>query len=336
MIQRRTFLSGSACAAALTHAYLLPGQANAAGASTPTVNKTARFVLGFPAGGSLDSIARLLAERVKGGYAPTVLVENRAGAGGRIAMDLVKASEPDGATIVMAPASLMVIYPHVYKRLSYDPFKDFAPVSTLCTFQFGLSVGPAVPAQVRTVQQFAQWCQANPGQASFGSPGEGTMAHFAGVLIGRTLGLNLTHVPYKGGAPAIQDVVGGQIAASINVLSEPLPFAKEGRIRVLATTGAARSPFLPDAPTMREAGFRDFDIQEYFAAWVSPRTPPAIVNALAEQIREAVATKELQEAYAARAFLPSAVGPRELDAMVRADHDKWAPIVKSTGFSIDS
>lgn len=333
MIQRRDLLAGSACALAAAAA---PGVLAQATTQAPTLNKPARIVLGFPPGGSLDSIARLLAERLKGGYASVVTVENRAGAGGRIAMEQVKAAEPDGSQVVIAPASLMVIYPHVYRKLSYDPFRDFVPVSTVCTFQFGFSVGPAVPAEVRTIAQFAQWCKANPSKASFGSPGEGTMAHFAGVMVARAMGVNMTHVPYKGGAPAIQDVVGGQIAASINVLSEPLPFAKEGRIRVLATTGAARSPFLPDAPTMRDAGFKDFDIQEYFAAWTSPRTPPAVVNALAEQIRAAVATKELQEAYAARAFAPSAVMPRELDAMVRADFDKWAPVVKSTGFSIDS
>lgn len=329
MIQRRALLAATSCAIAVPQVLAQP-------AVRPTVPKPARIVLGFPPGGSLDSIARLLAERLKGGYAPVVTVENRAGAGGRIAMDLVKASEPDGGLIVMAPASVMVIYPHVYKRLSYDPFKDFTPVSTVCTFQFGLSVGPAVPADVRTVQQFAQWCHANPSMASFGSPGEGTMAHFAGVMIARAAGMNLTHVPYKGGAPAIQDVVGGQVAASVNVLSEPLPFAREGRIRVLATTGAARSPFLPEAPTMREAGFRDFDMQEYFGAWLAPRTPPAVASALAEQIRAAVATRELQDAYAARAFLPSAVSPRELESMVRSDYDKWAPVVKSTGFSIES
>lgn len=332
MMQRRDFIAGTALAAAAT---AVPG-VRAQAASSPTLNKPARIVLGFPPGGSLDSIARLLAERLKGGYAPVVTVENRAGAGGRIAMDLVKAAEPDGSLIVMAPASLMVIYPHVYKKLSYDPFKDFAAVSTVCTFQFGFSVGPAVPAEVRTIQQFAQWCKANPSKASFGSPGEGTMAHFAGVMVARAMGIPMQHVSYKGGAPAIQDVVGGQIASSINVLSEPLPFAKEGRIRVLATTGPARSPFLPDAPTMRDAGFKDFDIQEYFAAWTAPKTPPAIVNALADQIKAAVATKELQDAYAARAFAPSAVTPRELDAMVKADLDKWAPVVKSTGFSIDS
>lgn len=332
MLQRREFVIESACAVALAR---VAQPALASGAGQPALNKTARFVLGFPAGGSLDSIARLLAERVKGAYAPTVLVENRAGGGGRIAMDLVKAADPDGSTIVMAPASVMVIYPHVYKRLSYDPFRDFAPISTLCTFQFGLSVGPAVPSEVRTVQQFAQWCKANPSKASFGSAGEGTIAHFAGIEIGRAAGISLTHVPYKGGAPAIQDVVGGQIAASVNVLSEPLPFAKEGRIRVLATTGSARSPFL-EAPTMREAGFRDFDIQEYFAAWAPPRTPAVLINALATQIKEAVATRELQEAYASRAFVPSAVSPSELGAMVRSDFDRWAPVVKATGFSIDS
>lgn len=330
MMQRRTLLAASVCSLAA------PAVLAQSAAATPTVNKTVRILQGFPPGGSLDSVTRPLADALRGRYAPTVITENRSGAGGRIAMDAVKAAEPDGSLLVIAPASLMVIYPHVYKRLSYDPFKDFTPVSTACTFQFGFSVGPAVPAEVRTIQQFAQWCKANPSRASFGSPGEGTMAHFAGVMVARAAGIDLQHVPYRGGAPAIQDVVGGQIAASINVLAEPLPFAKEGRIRVLATTGSKRTPFLPEVLTMREMGFPDVDIQEYFAVWAAPKTPQPIVSALAEHIRAAVNTPALQETLAARAFLPSAVTPGELEAMVRADFDKWAPIVKSTGFSIDS
>lgn len=327
MLTRRTLLASTGLA--------LAGTVPTARAQATSIQKPARIVLGFPPGGSLDSITRPLAEKLKGTYAPVVIVDSRPGAAGRLTMDLVKTSEPDGTTVTIVPASLMVIFPHVYKKLGYDPFKDFAAVSTVCTFQFGFSVGPQVPADVKTIQQFAAWAKANPDKAAFASAGEGTMAHFAGVMVSRAIGVDLRHVPYKGGAPAIQDVLGGHIASSINVLSEPLPFAKEGKVRVLATTGPSRTTFLPDVPTMRDAGYRDVEIQEYFAAFVAPRTPTPIVAALAEQIRAAVATKDMQEALTARAFQPSAVSPRELETMVRADHDKWAPIVKSTGFTIE-
>lgn len=326
MITRRQFAAAALASAATPYAF----------AQVATISKQANIVLGFPPGGSLDGITRLLAERLRGSYSANVVVENRAGAGGRIAMEVVKTANADGSFFTIIPASLMVIYPHVYKRLSYDPFKDFSAVSTVCTFQFGFSVGPAVPSNVRTIQDFAQWCKANPSRASFASPGEGTMAHFAGVMVGRAAGINLTQVPYKGGAPAIQDVVGGHISSSINVLSEPLPFAKEGRIRVLATTGSARSPFLPEAPTMREAGFPDLDIQEYFAAFLPAKTPASIISPLAGQIRTAISAPDLREAFASRAFQPEAIAGSDLERMLKADYDKWGPIVKSTGFSIDS
>jgi tripartite-type tricarboxylate transporter receptor subunit TctC len=331
-LKRRTLLA-SAAAAALPAPRLALGQP---AAGPTTIAKPARIVLGFPAGGSLDTIARLLAERLKGTYAPTVTVENRAGAAGRIAMEAVKAAEPDGSMITMGPASVAVLYPHVYKRLSYDPLKDFTPVSTVCTFQFGFTIGPLVPAEVRTAQQFAQWCRAHPKDAAFGSPGEGTMAHFAGIMVARALGLDMQHVPFKGGAPALQAVVGGQVAASINVLVEPLPFIKEGKLRALGLTGPARATYLPDVPTFVEQGYREVEVQEYFAAWLAPRTPAAIAGGLAQALRNAIRTRELEEAYAARAFAPAFSTPQELDRMLRADLERWAPIVRSTGFSIDS
>jgi tripartite-type tricarboxylate transporter receptor subunit TctC len=329
-LTRRTVLAGAAAAAALPATQLVFAQ------QSTVIQKPARIILGFPAGGSLDTIARLLAERLKGSYAPVVTVENRAGAGGRIAMDFVKGSEPDGTSITMGPASVAVLYPHVYKNLSYDPVRDFTPVSTVCTFQFGFTIGSMVPAEVKTPEQFAAWCKANPRDASFGSPGEGTMAHFAGLLVSRALGLTMQHVPFKGGAPALQAVVGGQIAASINVLVEPLPFIKEGKLRALGVTGPHRAVYLPQTPTFVEQGYRDVSVEEYFAAWLAPRTPAPIANALAELLKKAIQSKELEEAYAARAFAPSFSTPQELDRMVRADIEKWGPVVKASGFTIDS
>ncbi|MGV3569922.1 MAG: tripartite tricarboxylate transporter substrate-binding protein [Ramlibacter sp.] len=326
-LNRRTMLAGAA--AAIATPFVLAQQ-------TTVIQKPARIVLGFPPGGSLDTIARLLAERLKGTYAPSVTVENRAGAAGRIAMEHVKASEPDGTAITMGPASVAVLYPHVYRNLSYDPLRDFTPVSTVCTFQFGFTIGPMVPAEVKTPQQFAAWCKANPKDASFGSAGEGTMAHFAGLMVSRAMGLDMQHVAFKGGAPALQAVVGGQIAASINVLVEPLPFVKEGKLRALGVTGPNRAAYLPQAPTFVEQGYRDVSVEEYFAAWLAPRTPASIANGLAEQLKKAIQTRELEEAYAARAFAPAFCTPQELDRLVRADLEKWGPVVKASGFTIAS
>lgn len=327
---RRSLLAGAAAAAAL------PLVARASTPQKTVIAKPARIVLGFPPGGSLDTIARLLAERLKGSYAPAVLVENRPGAGGRIAMDLVKASDPDGTAITMGPASVAVLYPHVYKRLSYDPVRDFTPVSTVCTFQFAFTIGPMVPAEVKSPEQFVQWCRENPKDASFASAGEGTMAHFSGMMVSQALGLKMQHVAFKGGAPALMAVAGGHIASSINVLVEPLEFIKGGKLRALGVTGAARAKYLPQVPTFVEQGFREVAVEEYFAAWLAPKTPPAIANGLADALKKAIQTPELEEAYAARAFAPSYSTPEELDRMVRDDIEKWRPIVEASGFSIES
>jgi tripartite-type tricarboxylate transporter receptor subunit TctC len=328
-ISRRTLLTSAAAIGAAA----IPA---AAVAQRTTVDKTARIFVGFPPGGSLDTIARLLAERLKGSYAPTVLVENRAGASGRIAMEAAKAADPDGSTIVLAPASVAVLYPHVYRRLTYDPLKDFAPVSTLCTFQFALTAGPMVPSAVGSLSQFAQWCKLNPAQAAFASPGEGTIAHLAGLMIGRAFGLSLQHVPFKGGAPALQAALGGHVAASINVLFEPLQFIKDGSLRCLAVTGPARAAQLPHAQTVVEQGHRDLEIQEYFAAWLPPRTPPTIAQALAVDLARALNTNELKEFFAQRDLTAIPSTPQGMDRRIREDLERWKPIVRSTGFTLDS
>src|SRR5690606_21204576 len=247
MNSRRHFLAVSAAGFG---AAALGGLPLPAGAQT--VSQTARMVVGFPPGGSIDAMARLLADRLSGDYAPTVIVENRAGAGGRIAANFVKDADANGSILTLMPISLLAIYPHVFKDLAYDPLVDLSPVASTGSVQFALSVGKAVPESVKTAADFGEWCKANPEQATFGSAGSGNMAHFAGTMIADALGAKLTHVPYKGEAPAIQDVIGGQIAAGVNVLSAPLPFALEGRLRILATTGDTRAESLPDVPTMVE------------------------------------------------------------------------------------
>ena len=289
MFSRRRFIAASAAASV---AALAPSVR----AQTPVVNKTARIVVGFPPGGSTDVVSRLIADRLRGVYAPTVIVENKPGAGGRIALEAVKNADADGSAMILTPASMLVIYPHIYKKLAYDPFTDFAPVTSVCAFPIGFSVGPMVPESVKTVADFVAWAKANPKSAAFASPAAGSMVHFTGVMFNRAAGLDMTHVPFKGGAPAIQDLIGGQIASSMNVLSEALPQHKAGKLRTLATSGAQRSPFMPDVPTFVESGYKEIVAREWFGILVPAKTPADIITKLNAAILHALKSKESPKA----------------------------------------
>jgi tripartite-type tricarboxylate transporter receptor subunit TctC len=202
------------------------------------VDKPARIIVGFAAGGSLDTIARVIADQM-GGYAPSIIVDNRPGAAGRIALEALKASPADGTVFILTPASPLVLHPYIYKKLNYDPINDFAPITTVGRVGYDLAVGPKVPDTVKTIQDFVAWCGANPKDAAFGSPGAGSGHHFAGVMFAQAANLDMVHVPYRGAAPAVQDVLAGQIASNISV-GLHIPLHREGKPRILATAGAAR------------------------------------------------------------------------------------------------
>ena len=293
---------------------------------------THRMVVGFPPGGSADTVARLLIEQLKE-YAPTWIVENRAGAGGRIALEHVKSAQPDGMTMIVTPASMMVLYPHVYKNLSYDVRADFEPVSTVCSSAFSLTVGPKVPTAVRSIEDFIGWCKANPKDASYGTSGAGSMPHFAGVMLARAAAFEFVHVAYKGAAPAIQDLLGGHIAANLSVISTPLASIQAGQLRSLATTGAMRSPFLPDVPTLVEAGFKDLAIEEWLGVFLPPKASEPIKGKLNAAIRAAVRTKSFKESLAKFAFNEGGESSVEFAATIRADLVRWQPIVAASGFT---
>src|SRR3954453_11342666 len=216
MITKRKFLSLS-CATGL--ALILPGMRR--GAAAQTHQNTARMLVGFGAGGAIDVIARMLVEGMKN-YAPSFIVDNRPGAGGRLALGVLKSGPTDGTTMILAPASNFAVYPHVYKTLGYDAFGDFVPVTTVCSFPFLITVGPMVPAEVRTLADFVKWSAANPKQASYGTAAAGSMLHFTGVTLARTGGFEFVHLPY-GGPGGIQDLIGGRIAATISPIRPALP-----------------------------------------------------------------------------------------------------------------
>ena len=214
-----------------------------------------RIIIGFPAGGGTDVTGRILAERLRLPYASTVLVENKPGAAARLAGEYVKNAEPDGSVLLYTPDFPITVYPHSFRSLNYDPVRDFTPVSPITKSMLTFNIGPAVPASVKTLSEFVRWAKANPDKAIFATTAAGGTPHFVGVMLANESGVVMTPVHYRGGAPALQDLLGGHVPASVNPVSEVISVAQQGSVRILAVTGSQRSKFLPDVPTMRELGY---------------------------------------------------------------------------------
>src|SRR5262245_60219176 len=326
MLSRRCFVTASASAGLAS----LLGP-SAAIARAQTLAKTARLLVGFPAGGSLDVLARLLVDNMKG-YAPSLIVDNRSGAGGRIALEALKIGDPDGSLLALTPGDQVTLFPHVYQKLNYDPLKDFIPVTTVCTFPFLLAIGPMVPANVTTLAQFIDWCRANPKLATYGSPGAGTRPHFLGVALARAAGFEFVHLPYRGGALAMQDLLGGQIPATISVFATSYPHVRSGSLRAVAITSPQRSQLLPNVPTAREAGYAAMEAVEWFGLFVPAKTPADIVAALHACVHEALQTDAVKSGMAKQAFDVGATARDDFDALIRTDTDRWGEVVKASGF----
>ncbi len=298
--------------------------------------ETLRIITGFPPGGTSDTICRRVADKLAPGYAKVAVVENRTGAGGQIAVQAVKAAAPDGNTVLQTPMSMLGVYPHIYRKLPYDPVADLMPVTLGCTFDFGFAVGPQVPATVRNIPEFLAWCKANPSLANFGSPAAGSVPHFIGVLMGKQAGVDLKHVPFRGTQPAILDMIGGQIASVSGPIGEFTQHVAAGKARLLAATGAKRSPFAPNTPTMLEQGLKDFAFEEWFGFYVPAKTPNDVVARLNTAMRAALATAETVNGLAAMGLEARSSTPAELAARLKADTDRWGPLVKAIGFTADA
>jgi len=324
MLSRRRFV---AAAAGVGASIAAPRRAH-----SQVVGKLTRIIVGFAPGGSSDVTARLLVDQMRG-YASTIIIDNRPGAGGRIAVEVAKAGTPDGSVLLLSPASMIVLYPHLYKPLGYDPVQDLVAITTVCAFPFVLSVGPLVPREVRTLADFIQWCKANPKLASYGTSGAGSMLHFAGMMLARAANFDFTHVPYKGASPALQDLLGGQVASTVGVLGIALPHIQAGNLRALAMTGATRSSFLPDVPTLTEAGFPGLEITEWQGLFVPAKTPPPVVHALNRSVRDALDTAEVKAGLIKLSFEAGGTSPEQFADIVRADIARWEPIVKASGFT---
>lgn len=289
---------------------------------------------GFPPGGLGDQVTRPLLDRLKGKWPGNLLLDSKPGAGGRIAAGFVKAAPADGSVLLQMPSSPMSLYPHLYgKKLPYDTLTDFVPVAPLASYCISMTVGPGVPASVKTVADFVTWAKANPQQANYGIPAAGSALHFAGMLFERASGVAMKSIPYKGGAPLLQDLLGGQVPVAFNVVSEVLPHVRAGRLRSLAVTSPDRWPALPEVPTMVELGFKDLVVVEYLGWYAPAKTPPDLVRRLNAAVQEGLATPEMAEVFARTGLTPLRETSEMFTNRVKTDLAHWGPIVKATGFT---
>jgi len=294
--------------------------------------RIARILVGFPPGGTSDVIARLLAGAMRD-YASSIVVENRSGAGGRVAIEALKTAAPDGSVLIVTPVAVMTLYPHVYKTLRYNPFQDFIPVTTVAAAPSLLTIGPKVPANIRTLPDFIAWCRANPKEANYGSPGAGSTPHFIGAQLARAAGFDYAHVPYQGNAPAAQDLLGGQIASSILTIDSLLPHVLAGSVRALATTGPQRSPFLPGVPTFTESGYPALESLDMWGVFVPARTIAEIVDKLNNAIQKALNSNEVKSGLTRLSIEISAVSLADFARLMKSDFERSRMLVQASGFT---
>lgn len=291
------------------------------------------ILVGFAPGGTTDVLARLIAERITRATGRTVIIENRPGAGGRIAAADLKRAAADGNTLLLTPMVTIVLAPLVSRRLQYDPLTDFAPVAHVADFQNVFAVKVDHPA--RNIAEFVAGVKARGGGASFGTAAAGSQPHFFGAMIAAATGIELVHVPFKGAAPLAADIASGQIEAGISGLSDFLALHRAGRLRIIATSGASRSPLLPDVPTFQEQGFTAMQTNGWLALYAPAGTPKPTIDRWSKDVVQVVRAAEMRARLVDLGLEPTGTTPEELAAIMARDTVRWAPIVKATGFAGD-
>ncbi|MDC6165487.1 tripartite tricarboxylate transporter substrate-binding protein [Achromobacter xylosoxidans] len=318
-MQRRQFL-GALGAAALCCSTVPVKWARA--------NPPLRMLVGFAPGGAADLVARALAEGMRtSGY--VTIVENKAGAGGRIAVDTLLTGGSDGNSVLFTPSTNLTLYPHLYKDLRYTT-SDFTPLGTASQFDFALAVGSNSPA--KTLQEFLQLAQKDMRMAVYGTPGVGTVMNYLGIMLGNVSKVALTPIPYKGGAPALADTVGGTLPALITTLPNLIPMHKSGKIRILATTGTSPSTDLPDVPTFAAAGYPSLKVAEYFALLGHKEMPTGQANALAGAVTKAVRSPEFEKVMRQQFFETKITEPAALKQQLEREYAFWGRVVDESGY----
>lgn len=296
--------------------------------------KPLTLLVGYAPGGPVDIAARQLAQHLPALLGRPVIVDYKPGAGGQFALTALKQTAADGAVLALSPPSPLTIFPSTFSKLAYDPFKDFVPITTACTFDFALTVGADHPA--RTLSEFLAWCKQNPKQANLGVAGLGTTPHFLGWTLANKAGIDLTAVPYKGTPQMAQEVAAGDLACAISPPANFAELVKGGRLRLLGTTGVARSRVFPQVPTFTEAGFGELQSEEWFALFARSGTPQPLLDGVADAVRKVVDREDVRQVFAGIGFTPEARGRVQLAKDIRSDFERWAEVVRRTGFKADT
>lgn len=324
--QRRLVLQAAAGGAALVAAPWLRAQGP---------QESAKIVVGFVAGGLTDIMARRLADKLRGTYANALVVENKPGASGQIAITQVKDSAPDGSVLLLTHSSALAMYPFTFAKLPYRPVEDLTPVSLVCHTNHALCVGPAVPTEVRNVKDFLAWAKANPDRSNYGSPGLGSMPHLIMTVVNKVAKSDLRPITYRGTAAAITDMLGGQISACSGPVGNFLPQVAAGKARLIAISGDARSSFAPEVATYREQGFA-MTAREWYGLYLPAKARPEVQQRAAAAARQALADTELVAALAKSGVDTASSTPAQLTQMLDADTAEWRRLTKEIGFTAES
>lgn len=315
------------------HAMMATAAALAAGPTWSQDDRTPmRVLVGLAPGGTLDLVGRVLAEKLQASLGRPVVVENRLGAGQRVALNEVRRAAPDGRTVYVGSTSPLTVFPHVYDNLDYDPVRHFTPIARIVQFDNGIATGPGTNAA--DLKQLIDWLKANPKTAAYGTPGSGTLPHFLGVAMGQAIGVPLTHVPYKGSTPGLTDLVGGRLPMLITSLSDLMQLHRAGKIRVVGVTGERRSDLVPDVPTLREAGM-PITGANTVAMYGPANMPVDLVTQLNAAIAKAVALPDVRERFAAYGLVPAMSSPDQLKAAQAEELLRVGPLVKASGYKGD-
>lgn len=288
-----------------------------------------RLIVGFPPGGVVDITARTISDKLAERLGRSIVIDNRPGAGGNIAADLVAKATPDGHTLLISAVSSLAISASVYENLQYDLLKDLAPVGTVSSVPNVLVVNPSVPA--KTVKELVALARSRPGELKFGSAGTGTTVHFAGELFKILANVDMLHVPYKGAAPAMVDLLAGRVDLMFDFLSPALPRIQAGALRALGVTSATRSPLLPEVPPIAEAGVPGYEVLGSFGIFAPTRTSLEIIGKLSAELEKIVHSPEVKERLAQQGGAPLTQTPPQLAAALKNEVAKWAKVVKASG-----
>ncbi len=295
--------------------------------------KPLRWIIPFPPGGGTDVMSRVISQKLSERIGQPVVVENRAGSGGTIGLEAAARAPADGYNLVMGQAANLAVAPALYKKLPYDPVKDFAPITNAVSAPLVLVVNPALP--VKTVKELSALARARPDQLTFGSPGNGTAGHLAGEQLKIAAKAKMTHIPYKGNVPAMTDVLGGQISMLFSTIPPVLGQVRTNRLRALATTGAQRAAVLPTVPTLAESGLPEFVLVNWWGVLAPAGTPPDIVSRLNAEIVKILQLPDVRERIAAEGGEPSPNSPEQFAKFIAAEVVKWGTLVRASGAQVD-